>query len=236
MASLIQLMKLKIDYYLLKVVKENLIYLIFFAGLIIIYIFFSLNFVKKIAEATSNISKLSREITDLKKKSQLVNYKQEIINEGIDFTETNKLFTKLIPNEEDYFSVIAALEKISVETNFLIINYSINLKSSTKEKLSLTIEGKGDQGAFFRFLKDYRYIGERLITVDKIDYRATGFTQVKLIVNFYSGKSTQKNLSSSTKLTEVEKNLIKTIKEKVSLELKTEEASTSSYPVKSNPF
>lgn len=229
-------MKLKIDYYLLKLAKENFIYLIFFAGLIIIYIFFSLNFVKKIAEANINIAKLTQEIAELKKKSQLVNYKQEIINEGIDFTETNKLFTKLIPNEEDYFSVIAALEKISTETNFLIINYSINLKSSTKNKLSLTIEGKGDQDSFFKFLKDYRYAGERLITIDKIDYRTTGFTQVKLIVNFYSGKINQKTMASNTKLTEDEKKLIRTIKEKVSLELKTEDTADSSYPVKSNPF
>jgi len=229
-------MKLKIDYYLFKVAKENFIYLVFFAGLILIYVFFSLTFLKKIADASSNITKLTKEITDLKKKSQLVNYKQEIINEGIDFNQTNKLFTKLIPNEEDYFSVIAALEKISTETNFLIINYSINLKSSTKDKLSLTIEGKGDQDAFFKFLKDYRYLGGRLITVDKIDCRTTGFTQAKLIVNFYSGKTTEKNLTSNTELTEEEKKLIKTIKEKVSLELKTEEASSSSYPVKSNPF
>jgi len=147
-------MKLKIDYYLFKVAKENLVYLIFFLGIIVIYIFFSLSFIKKIAQASTSISTLTQEISDLKKKSQLVSYKQEIINEGIDLAQTNKLFTKLIPNEEDFFSVITALEKISLETNFLIVNYSINLKSSTKNKLSLTVEGKGDQDAFFKFLKE----------------------------------------------------------------------------------
>jgi len=229
-------MKLKIDYYFFKLAKENLIYLIFFGVLVLIFVFFSLNFVKKTTQTNSNITKISQEVENMKKRSQLVAYKQEIVNEGIDFEKTNKLFTKLIPNEEDYFSVIAALEKISVETNFLIINYSINLKSSTKDKLSLTVEGKGDQDAFFNFLKDYRYIGGRLITVDKIDYRTTGFTQVKLIVNFYSGKTTQQTSSTNSKLTEDEKKLIKTIQKKVKLELKFEEASSSSYPVKSNPF
>jgi hypothetical protein len=228
-------MKLKIDYYLLKLAKENLIFLLFFIGLISIYIFFMLNFLKKNAEVNMNITKLTQEISDLKKKAELVSYKQEIIKEGIDLKEANNLFTKLIPNEEDYFSVIAALEKISRDTNFLIVNYSINLKSSTKDKLSLTIEGKGDQDAFFKFLKDYRYIGKRLITIDKIDYRSTGFLEVSLIVNFYSGKNNNM-LTTASKLTDEEKKLIQTIKEKVSLEETTEEASSSSYPTKSNPF
>jgi hypothetical protein len=228
-------MKLKIDYYLLKLAKENLIFLLFFIGLIFIYIFFMLNFLKKNVEVNMNITKFTQEISDLKKKAELVSYKQEIIKEGIDLKEANNLFTKLIPNEEDYFSVIAAFEKISQDTNFLIINYSINLKSSTKDKLSLTIEGKGDQDAFFKFLKDFRYIGKRLITIDKIDYRSTGFLEVSLIVNFYSGKNNNM-LTTASKLTDEEKKLIQTIKEKVSLEETTEEASSSSYSTKSNPF
>ncbi len=194
-----------------------------------------LNFLKKNVEVNMNITKFTQEISDLKKKAELVSYKQEIIKEGIDLKEANNLFTKLIPNEEDYFSVIAAFEKISQDTNFLIINYSINLKSSTKDKLSLTIEGKGDQDAFFKFLKDYRYIGKRLITIDKIDYRSTGFLEVSLIVNFYSGKNNNM-LTTASKLTDEEKKLIQTIKEKVSLEETTEEASSSSYSTKSNPF
>lgn len=228
-------MKLKIDHYLVKAVKENLAYLAFFVLLIVVYLVFSYSFVSKMVVADKNITELTKEITDLKKKTELVTYKQELLNEGVDFSKTNELFTKLIPNEEDFFSVITALEKISQKTNFLIVNYSINLKSSTKDKLSLTVEGKGDDEAFFNFLKEYRYIGQRLITIDKIDYRTTGFTEVKLIVNFYSGKAGGLS-TTTTKLTEGEKKLIKDIEDKISIELKSDEASSSSYPLKSNPF
>ena len=228
-------MKLKIDFYLVKVLKENLIYLGFFILLIVVYLLFSYSFVNRMVKADQNISKLRTEIADLKKQAELVTYKQEVLKEGIDFAKTNEIFTKLIPNEEDFFSVIAALEKISQETNFLIVNYSINLKSSTKDKLSLTVEGKGDDESFFNFLKNYRYSGGRLITIDKIDYRTTGFTEVKLIVNFYSGKAN--GLAKKTsKLSEDEKKMIKEIEEKITLDLKSEEATSSSYAVKSNPF
>lgn len=227
-------MKIKINYFLFKLVKENFVYLFSFIIIVLVFIVSVTIVFNKFNAASQKIDLTDKEIVDLKKKVELVNYKQEIIQEGIDIEQVNKVLTKLIPNEEDFFSVIFALEEISKKTNFLIISYSIDLKATTADKLALTISGRGDQNTFFNFLRDYRFIGGRLITVDKIDYKTTGFAEIKLNINFFAGKSSEAK-SSSVKLTEKDKQLVKEILSKVKLELKSENENLS-YPVKSNPF
>lgn len=202
--------------------------------MIILMIGLVITTINRFASIQEKITLTEKEISDLKTKTEFVNYKQQIIKEGIDIEQVNKVLTQLIPNEEDFFSIIFALEEISKKTNFLIIGYLVNLKLTTPEKLSLTIEGHGDQNTFFNFLKDYRFIGGRLITIDKIDYKTTGFISIKLNINFYSGKETQANAFLPAKLSEADKKLIKDILNKIEYQIKPEE--DLSYPVKSNPF
>ncbi|PJC81284.1 hypothetical protein CO007_05415 [Candidatus Roizmanbacteria bacterium CG_4_8_14_3_um_filter_36_10] len=154
--------------------------------------------------------------------------------------EVNKVFTRLIPNEEDFFSIIVALDTISKKTNFIITGYSINLQTTNKNKLALTIGGAGDNEAFFNFLRDYRYVGGRLITIDKINYNTTTFAQTQLGVNFYNGNESKSTLITAAKLSQADKKLIKEILNKVTLELKggdeDKSASSSAYSIKNNPF
>lgn len=228
-------MKPKINYYLIKVAKENSPYLISLLILIIVVLTSISLFTNKFNSLNNKINQTTKEVNDLKKKAEFVGYKEEIIKEGIDLNQVNKIFTKLIPNQEDFFSVIYALEEISKKTNFLIISYSVNLKATTSNKLAIAIEGKGDDQSFLNFLKDYRYVGGRLVTIDKIDYKTKGFAQLKLDINFYSGKGSTLQNIVPIKLTIADKKLIKEIFAKVKIDIKNDEE-TGSYPKKTNPF
>lgn len=228
-------MKPKINYYLFRIAKENSLYLVTFFTISIVSIISLIIFINKFITLNQKITSTSLEVEQLKKKAEFINYKRDILNEGIDLEQVNKVLTKLIPTQEDFFSVIYALEQISRKTNFTVTGYSINLSASTSDKLALTISGIGSNDNFFDFLKDYRYIGGRLITIDKIDYKTSGFTQMKLNINFYSGKEIAPQSDMAIKLSVDDKKIVKEILSKVQIEIKPPEENIN-YPAKSNPF
>jgi hypothetical protein len=101
----------------------------------------------------------------------------------------------------------------------------------------LTISGSGDQESFLNFLKEYNYIGGRLITIDRINFNERSFAKMELGINFYSGKGSsaaQKNLELATK----DKEYIRKLQEKVQVNMKSDNEieSDTSYSLKENPF
>ncbi|MCX7881302.1 MAG: hypothetical protein N2482_02185 [Patescibacteria group bacterium] len=232
-------MRLKIDYYLTRIFKKHFILLFSFIFIWLIFIFIIYFFFNNYGQTKREISSLKEEIQGLKKKAELINYKKQIEKEGINISQMNKILNQLVPLEEDYFSIIYALEKISQKTNFIIISYSININRSHSEKLSLTITGLGDRESFFRFLQNYSFGGGRLITIDNINYTTEGFSQIQISLNFYSNllkkKSTPMILE---KLTKEELETLKKIQEKTEIELKSSNSDLEEieYPTKTNPF
>lgn len=102
--------------------------------------------------------------------------------------EVDKLYkaiSLLVPNKEDYFSIISAVENLSSLTGLEVLSYSIVFSSSTNEKIVLQVEAKGDIESLKRFLNDYRFKGGRLITMDKIEFSNKDFKST-LDLNFYT--------------------------------------------------
>lgn len=126
-------------------------------------------------------------IAELQNKANRVRENSKIDPNVLD--EMNGTLLKLIPDEEDYFLVINALEKLSRETRFSLLRYSINLSSTNAEKLSLTIDGSGDIDAFLTLLQRYKFGGERLITNESLEFAPDNLSSVKIILNFYHKKA-----------------------------------------------
>jgi len=122
------------------------------------------------------------------KKSDLENTKQQaalIKNNKIlleDNIETyNEILAELIPNDESYFKVIAAFEKLGVKTGVNIQSYSINLDDTTEEKLSLELTVSGTREDVEQMFRDYNFVSGRLITNEEMtvsfeDGASTTFT------------------------------------------------------------
>jgi len=182
------------------------------------------------------INVLTKETTDLQRRVTLFN--KAFLNKE-DLESSVNMLNSLIPSSEDYFSVIYALDKISQKTNFIITSYTINLKSSTQNKLKLTIAGSGDRNSFLKFLNEYNFGGGRLITSDKIELTPQISGQIKIDITFYNKDA---KLGKKQQIPALSESLLKdltALKEKVHFGLK--EASSEgqldfNYPRKINPF
>lgn len=229
-------MKLKIDYFLFSILRQNLFYIGATVVLLMVMVFSFLFFMRLSGENGLKTGELTSQIVSLKNKVELIRLKGKLKDEGIDIDEVNKVFNQLIPEVEDYFSIMVALEKISQQTGFVITGYAINLQQSNQKKLSLTVSGLGDNRSFLSFLHDYNYVGGRLITIDKIEFSTSVGGGSKLTLNFYSGKEQAEKELKAFQMSEKEKRLVETITKKTTFEIESEKPQTLDYSTKTNPF
>lgn len=188
---------------------------------------------KTLKVSGDNLAILKEEVNLLKNRSDTLNFNKSLTQDQI--TAYNKILTSLIPETEDYFSIIYALETISQKTGFNIVAYTINLSKISSEKLSLNIEGKGDVETFKRFLNEYEFGGGRMITSEKIEFSGANFTNTKVSLNFYNKKFAF-NQAVVPQLTKDDVNKLEAIKQKIQITFADTSSATQDYEVKSNPF
>lgn len=225
----------KIKPFIRRLIKENIFYLI---GNLFIFILIIITVRIGLTENSSydkKISALKTELSQLENKVILMNTtipSSDKLDEDLNFLNT------LIPNIEDYFSIIYALEKLSQKTNFIITEYNVNVGTSTVEKLKLSVNGIGDSQSFINFLKDYNFGGGRLITSDKIQLDPNFFGAIKIDLTFYAKSiSAGKNLELAHDYKFFEE--LETLKSKVNFSFDNNLATSSAdldYPKKNNPF
>ena len=226
---------MKIKPYIRRLLKENLLYIIgniFMCALIVITIKIGIT---ENTNYQNKIANLKSELNQLQIKADLLTTaipSSEKLDEDLDF------LNKLIPNIEDYFSIIYALEKLSQKSNFIVTSYNVSVDKSTAEKLRLNVTGMGDSQTFIDFLKSYNYEGGRLITSDKIQIDPNYFGSIKIDLTFYTKNvpiSKDLDLKVDGKIfTELE-----ALKSKVNFTFDNSEATATAvldYPKKENPF
>lgn len=227
-------MKIKIKPYLLRLIKKNSPYLIS-----IVFIFFLIFAIvkisyDKISKVDANIKILDSDVKNLQKKAQLF---QNVLPPTEKLDEDIKLLNRLIPNIEDFFSIIYSLEKLSSKTGFVIDGYAVDMTNSTSEKLRLSITGTGDTATFMKFLDEYNFGGGRLITSDRIELKPELSGTLKVDLTFYNKNvpiSGGEELPTSNKIFED----IEAIKKKVVFDFEEQdlEKLDLEYPKKNNPF
>lgn len=226
----------KIKPYLFQLIKENIYYIIFCLTFIFIIVFLTQTSIGKISVLDEKYQETKNEVDNLQTRFDLLNTNtpsKEELDQDI------KLLNGLIPDTEDYFSIIYALDELSRDTGFIITSYTVNMRGSTDNQLKLSINGTGDTDKFLNFLKSYNFSGGRLITSDKIELNAKTSGQIKIDLTFYNKKidANYQNMSINKKVLED----ITSLKSKVSFDFgeisASSEAGTNlSYPTKNNPF
>lgn len=229
--------KIKIKPYLKELIKENILYIAFSFGFLILIIFLVQSIFVKISTIDLQYQKTSNEVNELKTRYDLLN---TAVPSTSELEQDIKLLNTLIPNSEDYFSIIYALDKLSQDTGFIITSYTVNMNASTNNKLSLTVGGVGDTTKFFDFLKNYNFSGGRLITSNNIELDAQTSDQTKIDLTFYN-KKVDLNYNQNVPINQKIFQDITTLKSKINFDFTdqsaTESANTdTSYPTKDNPF
>lgn len=228
-------MKNKIKPFIRRLIRENILYL---AGNVFIFLLIIITIKVAVTENLNyekKITSLKTELKQLQNKITLMNTaipSSEKLDEDLEFLNT------LIPNVEDYFSVVYALEKLSQKSNFIITSYNVSVGKSTPEKMRLNVLGIGNSQTFIDFLKNYNYGGGRLITSDKIQLDPNFFGSIKIDLTFYA-----KNVLASQNLEMAPDDKIfkelETLKTKVNFSFEKNISTSSAdlnYPRKSNPF
>lgn len=228
-------MKTKIKPFIKRLILENIFYIVGVA-----FIFFLIILTIKIGLSENSnykikIDALNAENIELMNKVTLMNSiipSSEILDEDIKFLNT------LIPNSEEYFSIIYALEKLSQKTNFVIIGYVVNVSESTSEKLNISVTGVGDSQSFVDFLKNYNFAGGRLITSDKVELDPNFSGSLIINLTFYNKKTVSANKLESAPNPNIYSEL-EELKAKVNFNFNddaTKEVTNFDYPKKKNPF
>jgi len=228
-------MKNKIKPFIRRLLKENILYIaanFFIFILIIIAVKVGTtensNYEKKIAILKVELSQLQNKVTLM----------HTIIPSSEKLDEDLYFLNKLIPNVEDYFSIVYALEKLSQKSNFLISSYNVAVGKSTSQKLRINVTGMGDSQAFIEFLKNYNFGGDRFITSDKIQLDPNFFGTIKIDLTFYT-KNVQKSQNLELAPDDKVFKELEALKSKVNFVFDSNVASSEAdlkYPRKSNPF
>lgn len=203
------------------------IIIVFVMSILLIYSYYSFQ------ETTGSLTKLNDEIRQIKLRTERLKKSQSLVKS--DLKEINKLLAILIPDIEDFFSIIQALETISYQTGFTIMKYSVNIGIST-DRISMMIDGSGNIDSFMNFLKSYSFSGGRFITSEKIEFTNVRSSSSKIQLNFYNKQVAIDN-QIIPELTENDIDFFKRIKNKININLKESKLEVDAdYHTKTNPF
>ena len=229
-------MKIKINPYIKYLIVENIFYILISILLVIsVFVIPSIMF-NTYSKNSDNISQLKKELQEINSKKNALAFLSSTNSKNID--EYFNLVSSLIPESENYFTIIYSLNNLSKLTNFNITSYALNLKESTNNKISIQVTGVGNQQEFLNFLKEYNLGGGRLITAEEIKLNSEEFAGITLKLNFYSQKtslSQQGSVDYQKVLNKIDK-----IKDKIKFNFQSnaeeEEIVIEEYPTKTSPF
>lgn len=206
-------------------------FIVFLLLILVVFIFYAHFNVQK-----KEVDLMNGEVSMLSNRFNTLKYNKSLTEDQI--KEYNKLLASLIPETEDFFSIIYALEEISNASQFIITNYEINISKTTREKLTITAEGRGDSEAFLNFLQEYQFAGGRLVTSDRIQYGGAGSGSTKITLNFYSKRFSFNETVQVPQLSKEEIQKLEDIKQKVKFQFSSTDYQTTNtdYATKKDPF
>jgi hypothetical protein len=213
------------NYYLISQLKSHSLYILGIIAVIGTLGFAGYSTIQAIQSRLVETEAIVTETQTLKTKLAFISSIQQA--NSFELQEINTVLSRLIPNSEDYFSILRALAVLSDKTKFIVTDYNLDTSNKDKEKVVFDITGEGSREAFLNFLNNYTVGGGRLITVDELSFGSSQTStnnQFKMSINVYAKKVATDTavLIGNTKL---EFDKAKKIKDKIfTVESATQEA------------
>jgi len=206
-------------------------FIIFIFLFVIVFVFYS-----RFNEQKKEIELMDTEVKMLKNRFDTLTYNKSLTEDQI--KEYNKLLASLVPETEDFFSIIYALEEISIVSDFRITDYTITINQKGGEKLTLIVTGSGNAESFLTFLKEYQFAGGRLVTSDKIQFDGGNSGNSRIALNFYNKQFTFNESIQVPQLSKEGIIKLEAIKKKIKFQFSSGGYQTvnTDYSTKKNPF
>ncbi len=229
-------MKTPIRIYKLKRIVKDQSSLLITLGVFILLLFVVLIFYGRYNEQKKEVELMNGEVKMLKNRYETLKYNKSLTEDQI--KEFNLLLASLVPETEDFFSIIYALDQISEVSGFQITDYTIDVGNASREILTLNIVGKGNPESFLSFLREYHFTGGRLITSNKIQYGGVNAGNTKVTLNFYSKQYTINESIQVPQLSKQEIDKLNALKAKIKFQFSSSgfQSVSTDYSIKTNPF
>lgn len=225
----------KVKPFIRRSIKDNVFFIF---GNIFIFILIIVTVKIGLTESINYDKKISDLKAELKTLQIKVNLMNTVIPSSDKLDDDLNFLNSMIPNAEDYFSIIYALDKLSQKSNFIITEYIVNTTSSSTGGLQLEVTGSGDSESFINFLKEYNFGGNRLITAGDIHIDPNFLGSISIDLTFYSKSTPQsENLDQITSYKFFED--LEKIKAKINFIFDNNKDNSEpdfNYPKKTNPF
>lgn len=170
-------------------------------------------FVFQIVTTNQLIEEARQEQTKLQGEISYFNLARQLTQNDVE--SYNTLLMRLIPEKEDYFSIIASLERLSLYTGLDVSRYSIDLPEQGNDKYTLSIVGTVPKNILPLFLANYQYGTGRLVTIESMTLNDSDENNVNLILNFYAKPVTTSNILKVGSLSQADINLMEGVEEKM---------------------
>lgn len=148
----------------------------------------------------NSMKQVDADISTFKARTELIQNNKSLIASDID--DLNSTLDAFIPDTENYFSVITALENISASTGVEIVSYSLDLESTNVSTLTLKVELVGTTDALNNFYENYMLAGGRLITADELEFENSEDGKVVVSMNFYHSEYADGSVSPTDEITQ----------------------------------
>lgn len=172
--------------------KKNLIYFITLISLLGIIIYLIFQVILRNSTLIGKIRSTSEQNIILKEKIDKLNM---VSNYNLE--KKIKSISRLIPNNDDMFTVISTIMRLSNKLNISIPNYEINGKQIKSKKFSVKVDILTND--ILNFLKNYHFSAGRLVTISSVKIN-TENEKYSLELNLYNFDPNQKNLINFNKL------------------------------------
>lgn len=230
-------MKTKIKPFTKFIINQNIPYIAIAFVLFVLTLLLPSFIFNRINTQKETLAKEEEQLSVLQNRKKII---EAVSEQGVvDLKSDVATLQSLVPDAENYFSLIDAIERLSVETGLLITTYSIPFRAESPEKLTITVGATGDQETFINFLKNYNFASGRLITIDKVEIGPNTANSFNLNLTFYHKRAGETKAQDANLQNVVNK--LNALKSKIKVVFKNQELPSSGkieidYPTKSNPF
>lgn len=219
------------DFKLLKILSRKL------RNYVVVFFIFLLLSVLAFIWILNKTSQTQLQIEKLKQAS-LVDIESVDHQTVVTLAEKTPILASFLPDEFNLYHVIALIEQIGVKTRFNIESYSlkyVEVKPESLERQSLELIGSGTFDQFMAFLKEYKFITGKLLTIDSVNLSGDKRVLTNLSINIYAFKP-EINIENQKipALDQIDKQILDKVEQfyVVSKQLPQE----TQYKLKTNPF
>ncbi len=219
-------MKIYNDRFVLKLLKENIIYIIGVVLFIMLLIIFLPPQLQSIAELKSTLNNKNEQLEARKDLFEIAR-----ASLSFDVKSMDVITKSMFPADEDYFSIFRALELLAARSGIFIETFSSPFGNKQGAAVKIEVSALGNSEAVTRLLTNYQLKSSRLVTIDRIGFDAVA-SKITFSINFFTipvpapattqiPKIKQSTLDSILSFTDTQSNAV---------------VVSSDYIIKSNPF